>query len=173
MDTIWKNIEDYEGYYVVSSEGDINSVDRVINGRLIKGQPMKKFKDEFGYNRVSLCKNGVSKKFRVCRIVAKTYPEICGEWFESCQVNHNNYDVNDDRAENLVVCSASFNTLYSIEGRKKNIVRQVGKFKNGVQVDKFPSIRKAAEKSNISRSMIWKCLSGYRSSAGGYEWRYL
>ncbi len=173
METIWKSIEGYEGYYVVSSNGDINSVDRIINGRKINGKPIKKFKDPFGYNRVTLCKNGHQKHHRVCRIVAKTFPEICGEWFEGCQVNHNNYDVNDDSAGNLMVCSAEFNTLYSISGRKKNIVRSVVMLKNGEQVGEYCSIRKASEKTGISRTMIWKCIQGYIKSAGGYQWKFL
>ena len=89
METIWRNIEGYEDTYQVSNQGDIRRIDR-------EDRLLCKTKDTDGYNRISLCKNGVQKNLRVARLVAKSFPEICGEWFEGCQINHRNEKKNDE-----------------------------------------------------------------------------
>lgn len=35
-------------------------------------------------------------------IVAKAFPEICGEWFEGCQVHHKDRNKLNNRADNLI-----------------------------------------------------------------------
>lgn len=72
----WKEIKGYEGYYEVSTEGKIRSVNRTIKkGEVFisrKSQEMKTFLTN-GYERVSLNKEGKRKKFMVHRLVAETF----------------------------------------------------------------------------------------------------
>ena len=169
METIWRNIEGYEDTYQVSNQGDIRRVDR--DDRLLR-----KTKDTDGYSRISLCKNGVQKNFRVARLVAKSFPEICGEWFEGCQINHKNEKKNDDRAENLEICTPQYNCRYSaksMKGRRKTEEYPVGMMKNDELLATFKSMRFAETITGIAYPLIRKCAIGQNQSAGGYQWRLL
>lgn len=100
---IWKAIPGYEGLYEASTEGRIRSVDRTVvckNGK-IKNMRGKILKSSFnyGYEEVHLC----CKTFTVHRLVAKAFPEICGEWFEGCEVDHINTIKHDNHPSNLRV----------------------------------------------------------------------
>ena len=46
---------------------------------------------------------------RIYITIAKLFPEICGEWFKGCQVDHLNCNRNDNNAENLRCCTPSEN----------------------------------------------------------------
>ena len=68
MKEIWKDIDNYEGLYQVSSMGNIRSFKRNIEVIL------KNSKDDAGYNSVSLhCRNKKVKTIRIHRLVAKTF----------------------------------------------------------------------------------------------------
>lgn len=59
---IWKQIENYEGYYEVSNLGRVRSVERYTNdGKHLKGRILKNVNDHKGYYRVGLSKNGKQK----------------------------------------------------------------------------------------------------------------
>ena len=77
----WKDIKGYEGMYQVSNLGRVRSLDRIrkngVNDSDIciqKGQMIKQAKQKgSGYMFVSLSKNGITKGFRVHRLVAEEY----------------------------------------------------------------------------------------------------
>ena len=48
--------------------------------------------------------------YRVHRLIAKAFPEICGEWFEGAVVDHINGNCLDNRAVNLRVCTSKENS---------------------------------------------------------------
>lgn len=54
-----------------------------------------------GYNIIKYI--GSSKNVGCHRIVAKAFPEICGEWFDDCEVHHIDGNKLNNRAENLVI----------------------------------------------------------------------
>ena len=74
-------------------------------------------KVDYGYEFVPINKVGNGyrgvyingKEWKVARLIAKTFPEICGELFEGCEIDHVNTIRTDDRAENLRVCTHSEN----------------------------------------------------------------
>ena len=88
-------VEPYDKAYKVSDQGNAFSIRK--NCVLTGGRD--------GNNRhfVILSYKGKQKQFLVYRLVAMAFPEICGEWFEGCVVDHINGDPTDDRAENLRV----------------------------------------------------------------------
>lgn len=59
MEEIWKDINGYEGLYMISSYGRVKSVDKYDRfGRFWKGKILKNNKQSNGYFSVGLSKNG-------------------------------------------------------------------------------------------------------------------
>lgn len=113
----WATVTGYEGYYQVSTDGGVRSVDRVVvrghvrqplRGKLLRPSRNKKT----GYLTVGLYKNGVTTYFYVHRLVAEAFipnPDRLPE------VNHKNLDKSDNRASNLEWKTHSGNKMHAIE----------------------------------------------------------
>ena len=158
MEEKWIDIAEYENIYQVSDQGRIRSIDRTdCNNHKQKGKCLIFTKDADGYNRVSLMKDGKQRTLRVARLVAQAFPDICGEWFEGCQVNHKNEVKTDDRAINLEVCTPRYNVLYSkqpMSGRRTQEKYPVGQMENDNLVATYKSMRFAAKMTGISYPRI-------------------
>lgn len=63
---IWKDIKGYEGYYQVSSEGNVRNA---VTKQILKGDT-----NNIGYRRVWLCQP-VKKRMFVHRLVASAFCE--------------------------------------------------------------------------------------------------
>lgn len=164
MEEIWRDIEGFNEYQV-SSNGNIR--------RIGKDKLMTKTGDSDGYNRISLVKNGKNTTLRVARIVARAFPEICGEFFEGCQINHKNEQKKDDRAENLETCTPRYNVLYSLNSKKVKRTQgnyPVAQMKNDTLCATYKSMRFAAEMTGVSYQRIRKCVMGNAFEVGGYQW---
>jgi hypothetical protein len=75
---IWKSVPDFEGYYEVSSFGNIRSFDRIVEpiGRepyLLPGRVLRTQSDKDGYRLVTLTVNRVRRTLKVHRIVAQVF----------------------------------------------------------------------------------------------------
>lgn len=81
-------------YYEAAKEGYI----RRIGGNVLKGYSNKK---RNGYVSVNLSEDNVQKTWTIHQLIALTYPEICGEYFEGAEIDHINTITTDNRAENL------------------------------------------------------------------------
>ena len=91
---IFREIEGYEGLYEVSNLGNVKSVERDYIGGYgavchTGGKVLKPYINKQRQNRaqICLCKDGKVKGYFVSILVAKAFPEICGEWFEGCEVD--------------------------------------------------------------------------------------
>ena len=100
---IWKEIENSNGKYWVSDLGNV-ARKRGDTFKLLKPMPNPK-----GYCYFTFCDNGKHTKKSISRAVAKAFPEICGEWFDGCEVDHINTLKEDNRAVNLRVVSHKTN----------------------------------------------------------------
>lgn len=100
----FRNIEGFN--YQVSNIGNVLSLSYRRTG---KPHPLTKCLDKDGYERVLLVNKKERKGFGVHTLVVKAFPEICGEWFEGCQIDHINTIKTDNRAVNLRVCSCKEN----------------------------------------------------------------
>lgn len=78
--------------YYYSSEGRLKRV--WYNGKIEYYTPKK-----------------TGNKERIYVTIAKLFPEICGEYFKGCQIDHINCDRTDNRAINLRCCTGSENML--------------------------------------------------------------
>ena len=160
----WKDVEGYEGLYVVSSLGRIKSVTRYK-------KILKPWIDKDGYNTVSLAKEGKEKTIRVCRIVAKAFVQNNEN---KPQVNHIDMNRGNDCADNLEWVTCKENVYHSLKhGKYKGSNhKKVLQCKDGKVIAYFNSESEAARQLNIKVSNICKCIKGYdRKRAGGYEWK--
>ena len=61
----------------------------------------------------------------VHREIAKAFPEICGEWFDGCEIHHKDGNSLNNEASNLIVCTHKEHMAYHRELREKEIKRQI------------------------------------------------
>ena len=103
----WKLIEGFDGIYSVSNYGEVR------NNKT--GKLMKPRKNETGYLRINLTKNGKPKCMRVHRLVAQAFipnPE------NKIQVNHIDFNRENNCVSNLEWVTNQENTQYSVCNRK-------------------------------------------------------
>ena len=95
---IWRKIDGFS-QYEVSNMGNIRNI---ITGKNIKPQPT-------GYKRKYRKVNLNKTNLLIHRIVAKAFSEICGEWFEGCEIDHIDTDTTNNTAFNLKICDRKTN----------------------------------------------------------------
>ena len=183
---IWKDIQDYEGRYQISSQGQVKSLNRKANHtsgeRIVSERILKNQRQENSYNNVSLSKDGKMKRFTVHRLVANAFisnPE------NKPQVNHIDGNKQNNSASNLEwVTSQQNNThAYKLKLKLPPNKDKYGEFnhnsklivqysKSGDVIKKYGSTREANRITCISQGDIAACARGKRKSAGGYKWKY-
>ena len=191
---VFRDIEKYEGLYQVTSFGRIYSVPRV-DARGVKrgGRFLCLNNGRSGQKRIGLHKDNILTLHIVSHLVAKAFPEICGEWFEGCEVHHKNHNPSDNVAENIIVLTMdehkkihseselTFNKRSSAQkksyesGKRKpthkgKAVRQYDI--DGNFIAAFSSARDACKSTNTNASSLCSCLKGDYKTAGGYVWKY-
>lgn len=125
MAEIWKDIPGYEGYYEVSTEGNVRSVDRIINcpwGNVYKakGKPKAICKDKYGYLHVCLSKEGKKSYPPLHRLVALAF--IPNPYGKPC-VDHIDGEKTNNKVGNLQWCTIKENNRNPItRKRHKEIV---------------------------------------------------
>ena len=116
---IWKDIEGYEGYYQVSNQGRIRSLDRIVehptNGaREINGELRKLKIHQSGYYHLGLTKDGKTKYRLVHRMVAQAFipnPET------KPQVNHIDGVKKNNNVSNLEWATHKENTMHAVKNK--------------------------------------------------------
>ena len=186
---IWKDIEGFEGYYMISNTGKVKSLG---NGKSnnSKKRILKEGKDGRGYLYVILCKDGKVKMHKIHRLVAQAF---CENPMGYKEVNHIDENKENNCAENLEWCSRSYNTNYGtrnqrvgekLKGRKnseehnkkiaeskKKPVYSINK-KSGL-ITYWESATDAGRVLGINSSHISSCCKGKQKSCGGYYWHYV
>ncbi|WYV99240.1 HNH endonuclease [Pseudomonas phage vB_PpuM-KoPa-4] len=112
---IWKPVVGFEGFYEVSSFGNVRSCDRLVKcsrgekQRLWKGRSLKQtVAATRGYCQVSLCVCGKPTKVYVHALVAQAFYEDRNE-----TVNHIDGNKLNNRADNLEWVSYSYNNSHA------------------------------------------------------------
>lgn len=191
---VWKPIPGYEGYYEVSSNGEIRSVDRIVGGvgeRKLHGKPVKLIISRSGYLSVGLCKNGEKHLYKVHKIVASVF--VPNPDKKPC-IDHINTDRTDNRACNLRWVTLKENSnnpltkIHSKYGKEKitgkrrgvcqitrndapNHPKSVYRYTlDGAYIDCFQSLIEAEIVTGIEISGIRKALNKTYRTAGGYLW---
>ena len=99
-----KPIVGWEGLYEITEDGKVYSLKRNIF--------LKPRLSMDGYNRVCLCNDKFRREYRVARLVAETFLE---KPVDKTQVNHKDYNRQNDAMDNLEWVTDYENTYYSFK----------------------------------------------------------
>ena len=164
---MYKAIKGYECFYEINELGKIRSVDRKVkskNGKTIhyKGKELKLKMNKDEYQNVNLNKNGISKTWRVPRLVAETFlpnPDNLPE------IHHKNHDRGDNRVENLAWVTRSEQMDEHLRAAKGTKLRVVG---HGI--DKiFISAKAVQRELGIADRYVMQVAKGKYKQAKGYR----
>lgn len=161
----WRDIEGYEGLYKVSSLGRVMRDGKILKPLARKG----------GYLQVQLCSNGIRKTYKIHRLVAKAFPEICGEWFEGCAVNHKDENPSNNAATNLEVCDWTYNNNYGHRKEKdaKSKSTPVSQYTlDGVFIRDWNSSMDIERELGIYHKSVSNCCKGIFSQTHGYIFKF-
>lgn len=115
MIEVWKDIPNYEGYYMASNTGKVKSLDRTViykDGRVFnyKGNELIPKETKDGYLLFGLSKDGIGANYLAHRIIALCFvPNIENKPV----VNHLDGNRKNNIYTNLEWCTQSENVLYS------------------------------------------------------------
>lgn len=177
-DITWKPVKNYEGYYEVSSDGQVRSLERKV-GRLNGSTGVLKPKNIVitintnGYPSVDLYKNGKRTTKRVHRLIMESFYPL--------DVNHINGDQTDNRIENLEWVTRSCNLVHSYHHlarkNKKNPypsnARKVHRIDpdSGIVLETYRSMSDAG-KDGYQISKVSLCCNGKRETHKKFKWSH-
>ena len=175
----WKPVVGYEGYYEVSDQGNLRSVDRVEtmkNGRTRRkrGRLLKQiwYDGKKHYRGAMLCKDGKHKRLSIHRLVAEAFvsnPDMLPE------VNHKDENKLNNRADNLEWCDRKHNNTYGTAKLRAAVTQGKPVLQldlDGNIINAWPSEGLAAEFTSASQSGISACCNGICKTSGGFGWRF-
>jgi len=173
---IWKVIKGYEGKYEVSNLGRIKSLKRIdTNNHPIPERILKqsKYKTEYKaeYMHVSLCKEGMMKKFWVNRIVAKAF---IPNQNNKPEVNHKNEITDDNRSINLEWVTPKENSNYGTRNARLAMSRskQVLQYDKNLNLINVWNSAKETTLGGFSQGCVNLCCNGKRKTHKGFMWSF-
>ena len=198
MEEIWKDIEGYEGMYMVSSLGRV----KTLIGRYKNVTILKESIKNNGYCSITLYKNKIPHTYLVHRLVAKAFIPNLNNY---PIINHKDENPKNNCVENLEWCTQEYNINYGngnikrslshkgkrftkthIEnmskaqigkrvGNKNHMSKPVAQYnKNGEFITVYESARiaeQALHLPNHSSTHILDCAKGKLKTAYGFIWK--
>jgi uncharacterized OB-fold protein len=162
---VWWAVPGYEGYYEVSSGGQVRALARVLHGlfyrgqqRVLPGRLLSPRPNRYGYFQVSLSRDGKVSTFTLHRLVATAFIENPRQL---PQINHKNNDKHDNRVENLEWVTAAKNMEHSFG--LPVLCENTGAV--------YASPRSAAQALGLSVHAVRNCLRGAQKQSRGYSFR--
>ena len=163
---IFKDIPEYENLYQVSNLGNVKSLKRPgAKEKLLKGEI-----DQDGYIRITLMKNGKTKKYKAHRLVMMAFNNTNDS---SLQVNHIDGNKKNNKLENLEWCTASYNTRHSYINNlnKTKGFKTLIKNKLTGEEKEYRSMRDASMGMGYNKGYLFKKINQNIYFNEKYEWR--
>lgn len=172
---VWKDVNSFEGYYMVSNKGNVKSIKRVVVGTdnkkyFVKEKILTKQLDRNGYEVVLFRRSKKSYQKKVHRLVAEAF--IHNEKHKP-QVNHIDEVKTNNNFTNLEWVTAKENTHHGTKiKRMSREVKQINEA-SGTVIKIFPSVSVASKELGYSAGNIAQAARGERKRMYGYRWEYL
>lgn len=170
----WIDITGFEEIYQVSNTGKVKRKARIVtrskNGVLkYSEREIAQRIDKYGYSCVSLQKG----RKRVSKTVHSLVMQAFSKEEPKPTINHKNGIKKDNYFENLEWATIKENIEHAIKnGLRGTKEKSVSKLKDGILIEKYDSVKIAAEKNNISRAAVILYCKGKRNSKSDYEYKY-
>ena len=163
----WKPVVGYEGYYEVSSAGDIRNI---RTNHILKSKV-----ENNGYVRVHLSKNGIATSELLHRVVAKAFLDNPDE---HKTVNHIDENKKNNDVSNLEWCDMSYQNKYGNGAVRRNEAKErpvVQMTLDNDPVKVWGSITEASELLGLNPSTVVCVCKGKRryKSTGGHKFKYV
>lgn len=125
MIEVWKDVVGYEGRYQVSNLGEvrslpIKSVFKDGQVHYLKGMILKQTFTSTGYKKVELKKDGISKSFKVHRLVAMAF---IVNTYEKPFINHKDGNRINNIVDNLEWCTQKENMKHACDTGLRNCIK--------------------------------------------------
>ena len=170
MREVFEDLKGYEDSYQISEFGRIFSKRRLVGNRIIFGREIAQEITKDGYLKVTLCKNGIQKKYYLHRLVALQFLPTKDT---SLQVNHKDGNKFNNNVTNLEWCTKEENQNHAVEhnlmqhgeARPSAILKE----SEVIEIYKAKGILSSAQlsaKYGVSKNTINRILRGEK-------WRYL
>lgn len=163
-----EKIKDYQNYFI-DKKGKLYS--NMFHHRRNPQEELRELKvrtDGQGYLQVWLYTHRKKRKFRVHRLVAKTFiPNPENKPF----VNHINGIKSDNRAVNLEWCTRAENNEHAFANGLQNPRKPLQQMTvDGELVAEFASQKEASRYTGVPNNYISEAFNGKRKTAGGFIW---
>lgn len=163
---IWRDVQGYEGKYLVSNIGRVKALPFDGPGKRNKEVIRWFSTDRCGYHRLNLANKGKKQNFFVHRLVAVAFiPNPENKPF----VNHIDGDKFNNHYSNLEWVSSHENNLHVCRVLKKRVKPVMSICLESGDETEYPSF-KAAHDLGFNRSSIAKCIAGKLESHRGFKW---
>jgi hypothetical protein len=164
MKEVWKEINGYEGIYLISNLGNVKSLERFVSNhsgfnKKLKEKYRKPSISKTGYYVLDLQKESKRKTFKLHRLIAIAFIE---NTFNKPCINHKNGNKLDNRIENLEWCTISENNIHAENTKLKNDSGVNNPKSNITENDVYfirnskLKLKELSEKFNINQSGISK-----------------
>lgn len=159
MKEIWKNIDGYEGLYKISNLGRVSTTKRKGTNQEVISQ----HDDMHGYLQVQLFKDGVGKRFKIHRLIAKAF---IPNHENKPTVDHINRNRRDNRIENLRWATHKEQRSNQTSGEKKVVATKDN------NTFTFSSVSDCARFIGSNSGNVTACCKGKRKTVCGYNIKY-
>lgn len=170
---IWKDIEDYEGIYQISTFGRVKSL-----ARMIKNGAKEYYRKEIimtlsynydGYYIITLHKNNIPRTYKIHRLVAIYFIPNCKN---KPVVNHLDGNKTNNHIDNLEWSTYKKNSNHAVDMRLVTNNKYVAKYSlDDELIDVYYSMREAARENNGRSGNISSVVSGRSPTSLGFKWK--